>query len=150
MIDMSKDAVIPDNEKLKQVAQMGALQVSLTKQIAGMEAVLEGMKKELRDLSEVALPEAMYAIGLREFRLDSGESIKINHEVYAHLSQANKDAGFQWLRDNGFGNLIKERVVLESLHGGTLKAFVKEQLRKGNAIPLQMFGVHEINRSVIG
>jgi hypothetical protein len=86
------------------------------------------------------------------------------------------DEAFNWLRDNGHGDLIKNNVTLtfgrsedaiakqlvdelqqkghnvkqaEKVEPMTLKAFVKEQIQKGKNVPSDLFGVYIANKTKI-
>lgn len=122
------------------------------------------------------LPMLMAEAGLQEVRLADGSLVSITEDCDAGISEANRAAAMRWLESNGFGGLIKTRVQLaldrgnheeavalrdelakthpevelkEEVHHSTLKAFVKEQLASGNAVPLDLFGVHPYSKATI-
>jgi hypothetical protein len=118
----------------------------------------------------VELPEAMLAAKVNLFKTEDGSIVSVTDEVYASISKANEAAAFAWLNEHGFGDLVKSSLSLsfgrgqgdaceraievlkdneftdyslkESVHTGSLKALVREQLAAGNEIPFDVFGVH--------
>ena len=143
------DVEMPSDEELVGLAEMVSKQVLLEDELCDLEELFKRKKAELADVAEVLIPEKMALLNLRTVQLSSGETVTITNSIYASLSAKNKPEGFKWLRDNGHGEIIKEQVVNEMVHGATLKAFVREQLSQGSAIPLKLFGVHEVTRAVI-
>ncbi len=128
-----------------------------------------------RTLKEETIPGAMAELGLKNLTLDSGEVLSIHPEVYASIPADFREKAFAWLEDNDFGGIIKSEVVVEygrkeleaakellsqlkeqgcegaylneSVHPQTLKAFLREQLRKGAAVPLELFGARPVNEA---
>jgi len=141
------------------------------REVEKAEAVLAEKKNHFRYLQEEALPSAMQEVGLQEAMLDTGEKIKIKQEVYASITEANKQTAFKWLDDHGFGGLIKVDVVVnygkgdaeeavellqrlegeglsasmsQGVNAQTLKAFLREQISSGSKIPLELFGARPV------
>jgi hypothetical protein len=176
--EMEKDAATtaaPTDEALKTVAVLAQKQLTKEQEIADLEAKLKEKKDELRQVMEVDLPTAMVQIGMDSFTLESGEFISVERGHAASISKKNEAEAHKWLRDNGFGDLIKntvtgvfgkehdkkaeEAVALldkagavkvtrkEGVHTGTLKAFVKEQLEKGANLPFKLLGIFPWQKS---
>lgn len=129
-------------------------------------------KIELEDM-----PELMTELGMKEFTLDDGFKIKIESDLKCGITADNKEAAHNWLKDRNFGGLIKVKleqeydkgeieaaeanavkileltgkvaVVNETIHAGTLKAFLKEQREKGANLPADLFGIHPFNKAKI-
>lgn len=135
------------------------------------EKVLKEMKESARILREVTIPNVMQEANMKSFKLTDGKEITIRQEVYASIPKANIDEALDWLDKNGFGGLIKVEVkasygkgdkedavslyqelqekglsvvLKEDVHSSTLKAFLKEQIAEGNAIPLDLFGARPV------
>jgi hypothetical protein len=115
-------------------------------------------------------------LGYSNIELKTGEKIQIKPFYSAKIPADRVDAAFQWLRDNGQGDLIKNNVSLtfgrsqdneakaivddlrnkghnvkqvEKVEPMTLKAFVREQTEKGQSIPSDLFGVYIANKTTI-
>ena len=150
MDDMEDFIETPNDDQLLKVAELANQLICLREDITEIVLKLKKLQEEERELSQQELPELMKSLGLKDFTLVEGTKLSITHKVKAHLSKAKRDEAFQWLRDNGHGALIKEkRIVEESVHANTLTAFVREQLRKGEAIPTSLFGVYEYDETTI-
>lgn len=129
-------------------------------------------KAQLRELTEVELPDVMAEVGITEMTLDDGTVVTIKEAVQAAITEANKQAAFQWLVQHGFGSIIKTAVSVEfnaghrddavelanelaarqtevrldeKVHPQTLKAFVRERLAAGDEVPMDLFSVFPRN-----
>jgi len=136
------------------------------------EQLLKNAKEAARVLREVTIPNVMDELGLQDITLDTGQKLFITQEVYASIPAKCRDEAFAWLNANGFGALIKtqlktvygkgerenaaklqielskrglDTVMEESVHPQTLKAFIKEQIKNGNKIPLDLFGAQPVS-----
>jgi len=98
------------------------------------KAVAAELQKEFDDLRKVQLPEAMEAAGMESTRLPNIGTVSIRTDAYASIRGGQQDGAYQWMKDNGFGDLIKDFV-----HSSTLKAFLKEQFREGEDLPEEIF-----------
>lgn len=115
------------------------------------------------------LPELLKEVGLPGLRLTDGTAIDLKQDVDASITKAKKPAALKWLEEHGFGGLIKTKVMVEfakdkredalecvqslsedystvrlddSVHPGTFKSFVKEQMEKGLVLPEELFSIH--------
>jgi hypothetical protein len=165
-----------NDEELAMVSALAEKQVSLEVRIAKGEELLKSLKKELDEVRDKELPNALAECGLSEIKLTDGTKITVKQEVYASITEEKAPMAFGWLREHDHGALIKnvistefgkgedEKAVeaatvlaeagfrptqKESVHPMTLKAFLKEQINKGEEIPLDLFSAHIVNRSKI-
>lgn len=95
-----------------------------------LEEKLKQINKGIRDLAEQRIPEYMNENEIEKFTVEGVGTCFLTTKVYANVKSEDKDAFFDWLRENGNGDLIKE-----SVHPSTLNAFAKEQLTEGKALP---------------
>lgn len=155
--------------ELAQLTKLAEEQARAEAEVARLEAELTRAKEAVRDLAEFRVPELMDRIGMQEFTTASGLKIKLNETIRAGISVANGPAAFAWLRGNGHGSLIKRTLKLEfgknedeqadqlarelrekgldledkaAVNPQTLGAFVREKLRDGEDIPVELLGVH--------
>lgn len=160
------------NDKLTQLAELTKLLVESEREYETAEAELKRKKEDTRRLREEAIPLLMAELGVSVIGLEDGTTIKVSKEVYASIANGNKYEAFKWLESNGFGGLIKTDVIIsfprddrylaikwnnflkekgltvdlnESVHPQTLKAFLKEQMRDGINIPLNLFGAMPVD-----
>lgn len=62
-------------------------------------------------------------------RDDYEQAIKIDQLLLSQLEKIHVDAGHQ---------------LKETIHTGTLKSFIKEQMRKGKTVPAKLFSIHPL------
>jgi len=169
-------ARLPDDETLRRVATLATEQVALEHEVARLEEELDTNRKRLDELRDKALSDLLMGLGLRALKLCNGQSVTVRRLVFASIKAENQPTALAWLRSHGFAALIKEKLELDAgkgaaeklaelkkfanflqvdvversgVHPQTLKAFVAEQLEKGSDIPRDLFGIYEINRTVI-
>lgn len=167
--EMMRDRMAaPADEGLKRVSAAAEKLLLLQAEADKLEEALASKKEELRMVAEGTLPEAMAEVGIAEFKLNDGSKITVKPFYSASIGDSNREDCHSWLRENGFGDLIKHeltvqlgrdrdavaaelKVVLkekdlpyvdkEGVNSSTLNAFVKEQVEKGKALPLDKFKV---------
>lgn len=160
---------------LAELSKLADEQAQAAARVADLEAQLEKARDEFRDISERRLPEKMDELGMEEFKTKTGLKIKVKEVIRASIPKPRQGEAFRWLRENGFGGLIKRAIAVKfgkgedetaeklahdlaekyevednaSVHPSTLKAFVSEQLADGHEIPMDLFGVHRQRTAVI-
>ena len=164
-----------DDLSLKALSQKCNKLESIQTEIEQQEQNIKSLKEKQRKLSEEEIPAFLQEKGLTSIRLNNGTEVSVAEDIKPGVLVANRSFCYQWLRDNGFGDLIKNIVSVnfgmgedqdavnlkkqieelglvcaekEEVHYGTLKAFVGEQHRKGVSLPDE-FGVHVANKTKI-
>jgi len=139
----------------------------LEKEIDDLEETVKERKNQYRKITEEALPEALAQLGMSSFKMEDGSSIDIKPFYSASISEARRAEAFQWLRDHGFEDIIKNTVSVrfgrgedelcvrlldllgqqgypaaqaEKVEPQTLKAWVKERVERGEEFPTELFG----------
>lgn len=169
---------IPSNQEISEIAALAALQLCRVELVKDLEDKLKIAQADLRQTQEVDLPNAMHQAGVSEIKLPSGEKISVKEDIYASLPRDERFyEAMDWLRDNGFGDVIKNEVkvlfgkgeddlskeavqILKSngfdnvavaltVHAQTLKALVREQLAKGGDFPMELFSVIPVSKAII-
>lgn len=176
MFEKDADALqIADND-LQGVAQMARRAKELEKEVEDSEAELKKLKEQYRKLTEEAIPEALTSLGMKSFKMDDGSSIEVKAFYSASITEAKRSEAFQWLRENGFDDIIKNTISVrfgrneselaekaltmlrsagypveqsEKVESMTLKAWVKEQVEKGREFPSDLFGAYIGQRATI-
>jgi|TARA_R110002020_G_scaffold6865_1_gene29081 hypothetical protein len=158
---------IGDNS-LKEVSGLCSELSSEQSEYEELEKMLKEKAKSIRKLSEEIIPARMAELGLESLTLKDGSQIKVKQKVQASIPIRFREDAFQWLRENGHGDLIKNQVSATFGKGEdmtasefvnkvqelgydpqqklwvepmTLKAFVREQINEGKEIPMEKFGV---------
>jgi len=164
-----------DDLSLKALSQKCNKLEALQTEIEQQEQEIKSLKEKQRKLSEEEIPTFLQEKGLTSIRLNNGTEVSVSEDIKPGVLVANRIFCYQWLRDNGFGDLIKNIVSVnfgmgedqdavnlkkqieelglvcsekEDVHYQTLKAFVGEQHRKGVNLPDE-FGVHVANKTKI-
>ena len=154
------------------IQELEALQSRLELQ----EENLKNTKKELENLSGEVIPTMMSEMGLSHLKLVDGSSVDVKPNYSASITIANKDAAFNWLRDNGLGDIIKNEILVSfrrnednkaagyaelaksqgfeptqklKVEPMTLKALVRERLEAGKELPTELFNVFVGNKTTI-
>jgi len=79
-----------------------------------LDALIKPITEQLEYVKGVALPEAYEAEGVTSMKVD-GMTVYKSENVRASINKDAKDDAYQWLRDNGWPDLIQETVNASSL-----------------------------------
>ena len=116
----------------------------------------------------------MAEMGLSHLKLMDGSSVDVKPNYSASISIANREKAFNWLRDNGLGDIIKNEILVSfgrnednkaadyaalaeergyqptqklKVEPMTLKAMVRERIEKGLDMPMDIFNVFVGNQT---
>ena len=177
-IDFESDQtkMLGKTENIQSLADQVDKLNELQKRIELQEDNLKNSKKQFEYLSAEVIPTMMAEMGLSHLKLMDGSSVDVKPNYSASITIANKDAAFQWLRDNGLGDIIKNEIsvsfgrnednkaadyaVLAAERGYqptqklkvepmTLKALVRERIEAGKEMPTELFNVFVGNKTTI-
>ena len=137
---------------------------------------LKDLKKAYQHISGEVIPTMMSEMGLSELKLQDGSHLKVATSYRATITEANKEAAFTWLRNNGLGDIIKNEISVSfgrnednkaadyaalaqergyqptqklKVEPMTLKALVRERIEAGKEMPTEIFGVFSENKTTI-
>jgi hypothetical protein len=163
-------------DELMNISKLAIDQQDWEKRIKSLEEELDIAKENLRNIQEYLLPEAMFAVGMSEFKLSSGAKITIKEDVYASVRKDFMPQAVEWLDSAGLGGIVKDKVEVNfgrgelesvkdlmefckatglnaseklSIHPQTLKAVVREQLANGVQFPEEFFSTGPLRKAVI-
>ena len=155
-----------------QVEKLEELQSRLNTQ----EEIMKDTKKQIEKVSGDIIPTMMSEMGLAEIKLQDGSHLKVSTTYRATITEANKEAAFNWLRNNGLGDIIKNEISVSfgrnednkaanyaelakgqgfqptqkmKVEPMTLKALVRERIEAGKELPTEIFGVFSENKTTI-
>ena len=177
-IDFEKDQqeVIQKTDNIKTLADQVEKLNSLQQRIELQEDNLKNTKKEFDYLSGEVIPTMMAEMGLSHLKLMDGSSVDVKPNYSASISIANREKAFNWLRDNGLGDIIKNEILVSfgrnednkaadyaalaeergyqptqklKVEPMTLKALVRERLEAGKEMPTEIFNVFVGNKTTI-
>ena len=177
-IDFEKDQQDPikRTDNIQSLADQVEKLDSLNKRLALQEDNIKNTKKDIDRLSGEVIPTMMTEMGLSELKLQDGSHLKVSTSYKAHITEANKEMAFNWLRDNGLGDIIKNEISVSfgrnednkaasyaelakgqgfqptqkmKVEPMTLKALVRERIEAGKDMPTEIFGVFSENKTTI-
>ena len=163
-------------ENIQSLADQVSMLEGLHKRIETGENNIKDLKKEYQRISGEVIPTMMSEMGLAELKLSDGSHLKVSTTYRATITEANKEAAFNWLRNNGLGDIIKNEILVSfgrnednkaatyaelakgqgfqptqkmKVEPMTLKALVRERIEAGKEMPTEIFGVFSENKTTI-
>jgi len=148
----------------------------MEKDLAAKENEIKKLKQDIDIISGEVIPTMMQEMNLSSLKLADGSSIEVKPVYGASISAAKKEEAFNWLRNNGLGDLIKNEITVSfgrnednkaasyaelaqgqgyqptqklKVEPMTLKALVRERLESGKEMPTDLFNVFAGNRTKI-
>ena len=88
---------------------------NIEEEMKQLEEMLKAKSKNIRKLSEEIIPAKMQELGLESLTLKDGSAVKVKQKVQASIPVRHRETAFQWLRDNGHGDLIKNQISASSV-----------------------------------
>ena len=148
----------------------------VSSEIEDAESRIKLLKKKKDHISGEVIPTMMSEMGLAELKLHDGSHLKVSTSYRATITEANKESAFNWLRENGLGDIIKNEILVSfgrnednkaadyadlakgqgfqptqkmKVEPMTLKALVRERIEAGQEMPTEIFGVFSENKTTI-
>lgn len=148
--------------------------VKTEQEIADLEALVKLKKEVLRQNNETIVT-LMEERGVKSIKMSDGNSVDIKPFYTGSISEEKKEEAFEWLRKEGYDDIIKNQVVIKfgraeddkadklfndlaskgldadrnvKVEPMTLKGFIREMIENGKDLPMDTFGVfvgHKIN-----
>ena len=112
MINFEEDQakVITKTENIRSLADQVERLETLNREIDFAESQLKQKKKDLEHISGEVIPTMMAEMGLSHLKLMDGSSVDVKPNYSANITIANREAAFNWLRNNGLGDIIKNEI----------------------------------------
>ena len=118
-------------ENIQSLADQVERLEGVLKRIELSENNLKELKKEHQRISGEVIPTMMSEMGLAELKLHDGSHLKVSTSYRASITEANKEMAFNWLRDNGLGDIIKNEILVSFGRNEDNKAADYAALAKG-------------------
>jgi hypothetical protein len=142
--------------------------LALQERIAKGEALLKELKEQAREMEWVTLPNAMTENGMKKLERADGIVIEVVSEITGSIPEKNKQEAASWLRSHGHGGILTRvlslrfkkgddkraesaRTLLEKkgfeveekvdVNHMTLKAWAREMVERGTALPTELLGI---------
>jgi len=178
MIDFEQDKQnsLKKTDNIQSLADQVEKLEDLNVRLEAQEQIIKDTKKEIDRLSGEVIPTMMSEMGLSELKLQDGSHLKVSTSYKASITEANKEMAFNWLRENGLGDIIKNEINVSfgrnednkaaeyaelarsqglqptqkmKVEPMTLKALVRERIEAGKEMPTEIFGIFSENKTTI-
>jgi len=166
--EKDQEEVLDRTTNLKSLANQVHILKDLEDQIKTDEELLKDKKRDLEKISGEHIPTLLSEMGLSSLKLADGSAVEVKPYYAANISIKNREAAYNWLRENGLGDIIKNDVTVSfgrnednkaaeyanlaqsqgyqptqklKVEPMTLKALVRERIEKGVEMPMDIFNV---------
>ena len=174
--EQDKEEIINKTRNVGKLADKIQEMKAVQKALYADEEQIKQKKKHLDYLSGEVIPTMLSEMGLSFLKLADGSSIEVKTNYSATITQAKKEEAFNWLRENGLGDIIKNEISVSfgrnednkaadyaNLAKGqgfepqqklkvepmTLKALVRERIEAGKEMPTELFNIFVGNKTTI-
>ena len=177
-IDFEKDQeqVIDKTSNINKLADKIKEMQALQQQLEIQEDAIKQKKKDIEHISGEVIPTMLSEMGLSSLKLQDGSSVEVKTNYSATITQANKEAAFNCLRENGLSDIIKNEISVSfgrnednkaadyaelakgqglepvqklKVEPMTLKALVRERMEAGKEMPTELFNIYVGNKTTI-
>ena len=169
MFEEDAGALQVKNQDLDSVGKLAKRAKELEKEIAELEEVVKERKDQQRKLLEDIIPGMLAELGMKAFKMADGSQIEVKAFYSASIKEENRAAAYEWLRDHGYDDIIKNTVSVrfgrnedqladrlinqlreqnypveqaQKVEPPTLKAWVREMVEQGTEFPTKLFGAY--------
>ena len=174
--EQDQENVLQKTTSLQSLADQVERLEACDKRLEELEALHKNLKKSRDVISGEVIPTMMSEMGLSHLKLIDGSTVDVKPNYSANISVANREKAFQWLRENGLGDIIKNEISVSfgrnednkaadyaalaeergyqptqklKVEPMTLKALVRERLEAGKEMPTEIFNVFVGNKTTI-
>ena len=172
--EQDQEEVLDRTTNLKSLADQVKNLRDLEDQLKIDEELLKNKKRDIEKISGEIIPTLLSEMGLSSLKLADGSAVEVKPYYAANISVKNREAAYNWLRENGLGDIIKNDVTVSfgrnednkaaeyanlakrqgyqptqklKVEPMTLKALVRERIEKGVEMPMDIFNVFVGNRT---
>jgi hypothetical protein len=172
--EKDQEEVLDRTENITSLADQVKKLRDLEDQLKVDEELLKDKKRDIEKISGETIPTLLSEMGLSSLKLADGSAVEVKPYYAANISIKNREAAYNWLRENGLGDIIKNNVTVSfgrnednkaaeyanlaksqgyqptqklKVEPMTLKALVRERIEKGLDMPMDTFNVFVGNRT---
>lgn len=95
-------------------------------------------------LSKKLIPEMMEELGMTSVNITGVGRLEVRHEASCSIPKENKYDVYQWVEDNGYGDLI-----VGTINSSTFKAQVKKWIKDGEDFPMELINFTPYDNAVL-
>jgi len=166
--EKDQEEVLDRTENITSLADQVKKLRDLEDQLKIDEELLKDKKRDIEKISGEVIPTLLSEMGLSSLKLADGSAVEVKPYYAANISINNREAAYNWLRENGLGDIIKNNVTVSfgrsednkaaeyanlaksqgyqptqklKVEPMTLKALVRERIEKGVDMPMDIFNV---------
>ena len=174
--EQDQEDVLQKTTSLQSLADQVERLEGVSSEIENAEEKLKLLKQKHDYISGEVIPTMMSEMGLSHLKLIDGSTVDVKPNYSANISVANREKAFQWLRENGLGDIINNEISVSfgrnednkaadyaalaeergyqptqklKVEPMTLKALVRERLEAGKSMPTEIFNVFVGNKTTI-
>ena len=125
--------------------------IELIKEMRVIQGEKEALEEELKDLNKhfdflriTKIPQMMEDSGVKNINVEGVGRVSLTADMHVSVKAEMKEAFYLWLRDNG-----REDLIQPTVNSSTLKATVKNMVKKGEEIPDDLLNVSPFTRASI-
>ena len=175
-MEQDQTEVIKNTSNIKTLSDEVLKLRAMEDQLKIMEEALKNKKKEIDRISGEVIPTMLSEMGLSQLKLADGSAVDVKPFYSASISAQNKEKAYEWLRNNGLGDIIKNEISVSfgrnednkaanyaelaksngfqptqklKVEPMTLKALVRERIEAGKEMPTEIFNVFIGNKTTI-
>ena len=146
-------------------------------QIGNLEKDLKSVKEQADKISSEVIPNLLAEQGLSSLKLADGSSVDVRKSYNCTIKKDQMELAYNWLRENGLGDIIKNEVAVQFGKGEdnkaeqllslaeqegyeptqkqkvepmTLKALFRERVEAGLDMPSNLFNIFIKDQTKIG
>ena len=146
-------------------------------QIGNLEKDLKSVKEQADKISSEVIPNLLAEQGLSSLKLADGSSVDVRKSYNCTIKKDQMELAYNWLRENGLGDIIKNEVAVQFGKGEdnkaeqllslaeqegyeptqkqkvepmTLKALFRERVEAGLDMPSNFFNIFVKDKTKIG
>ena len=154
-------------EKLSQ--QIKTLQ-DIQQEIDNHKNKIKELEEREKHFSQTVIPDMMLAMNLKTMKLRDGSELEIDNRFFATALAPKRAEAYQWLRENGLGNIVKNEITVRfgkdednkamqyatlargqgyepeqkvSVNAGTLRVALRDLHERGGQIPSEYFSTFD-------
>ena len=143
---------------------------SIQNQISTLKAQVKDLEEDEKYFVYDVIPKLMYDMNLSTLKLKDGSEVSVGKKFYANARADKRADAYQWLRDNGLGDIVKNNITVtfgqgednkaveyaglarergyeptqdEKVHHASLTVVMKDFKEKGNEIPSDLFSTFD-------
>jgi len=125
--------------------QLAEVMNDVRRELDHAKAIKTALQKKYDALRLNLIPTAMDEDGISNVTIEGIGRLGLTSDIYASTPASKRDESWEWFRNHGHGDIIRE-----TINAGTLKATLKAIMKKGDTeIPEDLFKITPYTRASI-